>query len=336
VNNKVLVVSNPEDEHTRTVCHLLDEYEVQPILFYPEELSSSCRIELSYEDTKLDPTFVLQTPEGWHHPEEFLSVWYRRPRPVTLASHNLDAQAIDFARDEWSTLLRNFYDFLPTARWVSHPRVLERASNKIMQLALARQLGLSIPDTLITSDPIAAREFIDRHCGQVIVKPTGKGWIYDAQGEAVTYVLANRLRADDIDTLDDVVLAPITLQQEISKAFELRVNIVGQKCLAIKIDSQKSEISQVDWRRYDVANTPYSPFELPDDVANRCLLVCKELGLEFGAIDLICQPDGGFVFLEVNGNGQFLWAEELSGVRVSMQLACLLAGVSPVLAEFVV
>jgi glutathione synthase/RimK-type ligase-like ATP-grasp enzyme len=51
--------------------------------------------------------------------------------------------------------------------------------------------------------------------------------------------------------------------------------------------------------------------------------------LEFGAIDLIRQPDGKYVFLEINGNGQFLWAEELSGVKVSEALADLLAGVAP-------
>jgi glutathione synthase/RimK-type ligase-like ATP-grasp enzyme len=60
-----------------------------------------------------------------------------------------------------------------------------------------------------------------------------------------------------------------------------------------------------------------------------CLRLVQGLGLEFGAIDLIRTPDGRYVFLEVNGNGQFLWAEELSGVKVSEALADLLAGVAP-------
>ena len=53
------------------------------------------------------------------------------------------------------------------------------------------------------------------------------------------------------------------------------------------------------------------------------------LGLEFGAIDLIITPQGNYVFLEVNGNGQFLWAEHLSGVEVSTAIARLLAGITP-------
>jgi glutathione synthase/RimK-type ligase-like ATP-grasp enzyme len=59
------------------------------------------------------------------------------------------------------------------------------------------------------------------------------------------------------------------------------------------------------------------------------LKLTKLLGLEFGAIDLIRQPDGEYIFLEINGNGQFLWAEELSGVNVGDALALLLTGIAP-------
>ena len=109
------------------------------------------------------------------------------------------------------------------------------------------------------------------------------------------------------------------------------MNIVGQEVLAIKIDSQHSQVSELDWRRYDVRNTPYSAYQLPTEIEKKCLQLTQRMGLEFGAIDLIRTPDGEYVFLEINGNGQFLWAEELSGVNVSDSLACLLAGIAPLL-----
>jgi hypothetical protein len=53
-----------------------------------------------------------------------------------------------------------------------------------------------------------------------------------------------------------------------------------------------------------------------------------------GALDFIRQPDGQYIFLEINGNGQFLWAEELSGVEVSKALANLLVGATPALSQY--
>jgi len=35
------------------------------------------------------------------------------------------------------------------------------------------------------------------------------------------------------------------------------------------------------------------------------------LGICFGAFDLILDPNGDFIFLEVNEAGQFLWIEEI-------------------------
>jgi glutathione synthase/RimK-type ligase-like ATP-grasp enzyme len=57
-------------------------------------------------------------------------------------------------------------------------------------------------------------------------------------------------------------------------------------------------------------------------------MLIKALNLQYGAIDLIRCPSGEYVFLEINGNGQFLWAEEQSGVKVSDALARLLSGVT--------
>jgi hypothetical protein len=55
-----------------------------------------------------------------------------------------------------------------------------------------------------------------------------------------------------------------------------------------------------------------------------CIRLVKQLGLEFGAIDLILRPDGEYVFLEINPNGQWLWLEPASGLPFTDTLADLL------------
>jgi glutathione synthase/RimK-type ligase-like ATP-grasp enzyme len=234
--------------------------------------------------------------------------------PAALSRYGLNPEDLEFARDEWRAALEAAYALCCGALWVSHPDRLREAARKPAQLLMAQDLGLQVPRTCITNDEQVAAEFIHRCNGRVIVKATGAGWISTQDGSEVAYVLTNRLGEEDYAALGDVALAPVTFQEEIPKAYEVRVHVVGQEVLAIRIDSQKSSISALDWRRYDIERTPYSPYSLPQEVARQCATLTRRCGLQFGAIDLIRTPEGEYVFLEINGNGQFLWAEELSGV----------------------
>jgi glutathione synthase/RimK-type ligase-like ATP-grasp enzyme len=54
--------------------------------------------------------------------------------------------------------------------------------------------------------------------------------------------------------------------------------------------------------------------------------VVEALGLTFGAIDLILTPDGEYVFLEVNINGQWAYLEDMLALPISDAIAELLIG----------
>jgi glutathione synthase/RimK-type ligase-like ATP-grasp enzyme len=49
-----------------------------------------------------------------------------------------------------------------------------------------------------------------------------------------------------------------------------------------------------------------------------------KLGLNFGAVDMILTPDGRYVFLEINPNGQWGWVEDLTGMPISEEIIGLL------------
>jgi hypothetical protein len=49
-----------------------------------------------------------------------------------------------------------------------------------------------------------------------------------------------------------------------------------------------------------------------------------QLGLVFGAVDLICTPSGDHVFLELNPCGEFFWLERTPGLPISDAIANLL------------
>jgi glutathione synthase/RimK-type ligase-like ATP-grasp enzyme len=107
---------------------------------------------------------------------------------------------------------------------------------------------------------------------------------------------------------------------------EIRATIVGNRVFAAEIHSQNSPKTRDDWRRYDFDNTPHLPHQLPLDMEQKCVDLVRHLNLNFGAIDLILTPQGEYVFLEINPNGQWGWIEELTGLPICAAIVDLLVG----------
>src|SRR5439155_14491583 len=91
-----------------------------------------------------------------------------------------------------------------------------------------------------------------------------------------------------------------------------------------EIHSQATNHTRYDWRRYDFCKTPHRPHALPAEVQARCVRLVRRLGLCYGAIDMVLTPDGRYVFLEINPNGQYLWIEQETGLPISDAICDLL------------
>jgi hypothetical protein len=80
------------------------------------------------------------------------------------------------------------------------------------------------------------------------------------------------------------------------------------------------------WRQ-GAATPPHDVEDLPAEVAERCIALCREYGLQFGAIHFARRSDGGYRFFEVNPNGQWAWIAA-DGLPLRARLAELLVGVA--------
>jgi glutathione synthase/RimK-type ligase-like ATP-grasp enzyme len=183
-----------------------------------------------------------------------------------------------------------------------------RADSKPRQLRVAQQLGLDIPDTIISNDPAAVRAFARRCDGvitKMLVQPASTG---PEPGDEVSVVFTTAMTAVDLDQLDGLDLCPMIFQEQIENQLDVRVTVVGKRVFSAAIDAAARGGVDPDWRRDSYAHDRapvWSPHELPRAVADRVLRLLDHFGLNFGAVDLIVRPDGRHVFLELNACGSF-------------------------------
>ena len=81
-----------------------------------------------------------------------------------------------------------------------------------------------------------------------------------------------------------------------------------------------SAAAALDWRSdYDAPT--YEVVEVPPDVECGVKELMLSLRLRFGAFDFLVTPEGRWVFLEVNPNGQWAWIEQMTGMPIASALA---------------
>jgi hypothetical protein len=118
--------------------------------------------------------------------------------------------------------------------WVNHPDHNRAASLKSAQLDSARALGFRIPQTVITNDPDAARELVANARDGAIVKPVRQGRI---RGDGYDELFFTS-EITDSDALDRLDAEPYVFQELIHKTADLRVTVIGDTVLPVRIDSQ--------------------------------------------------------------------------------------------------
>lgn len=240
--------------------------------------------------------------------DEFEAVWYRRPEPAIVPHwvHPSDELATRIA---WKQLFESsWFLFSPQTFWVNPVDRFVAANSKPLQLMVAERAGFDIPDTLISNDPEAVREFVGSLAGDAIYKNfASTDWVGEAC-RAVSRTVSVSLA--DLDDDEVIRTAPGIFQRRVHKRFEVRATFFGRRCLAVAIDSAGDPAGDYDWRSIPGDRLRIESLELPKTVYDRCTAMMDELGLVFGCFDFIVEPNGRYVFLEVNEMGQFLWIEE--------------------------
>ena len=139
------------------------------------------------------------------------------------------------------------------------------------------------------------------------------------------FLYSERFSHEELFSSPNAIRAcPVFAQEYIEKRYEYRVMIIGHQVLACRIDSQASPMTKTDWRHYDFNNVEHTRVELPLATQEHLIRFMQEVGLNYGAIDLIETPEGDYVFLEVNPCGQWGWIEHFADLQIPQAVANML------------
>jgi len=316
VPDTVLIVTNDHDEHADAVILELNKRNVGVFRFHPEDFPHACSVSLEIREGRIQGE--LRNADHRVSFDDICAAWYRRSRNLYMGGLSRTSERLDeYVKTQSTATVVAVCASLETL-WVSHPFKLRRGEVKALQLAEASRAGLKIPHTLISNDPAQATAFVDALGDtECAVKPLIAVGVTDEQG----YRLPLTTTLPPGYSLESLALAPTMLQPYVDKAFELRCVVIGEKIFCAKLDSQADEKSRIDWRGGDPR---HEIFTLPEQVQASIHRLMDSFGLNFASLDMIVTPEGEFVFLELNPNGQWLWLQFELGLPLVASMADLL------------
>ena len=179
---------------------------------------------------------------------------------------------------------------------------------KPLQAIQIRSFGFETPDTLITTDPDAAKAFWTEH-GAVIYKSIS----------GVRSIVA-RLTETHLERMDDLAWCPTQFQQYVP-GHDYRVHVVGEQIFACRIRCEAD-----DYRYASRQDLPVviEACELPTECAEQCRLLASGMDLLLAGVDLRLTPDGRWFCFEVNPSPAFSYYQNATGQPIAAAVAHLL------------
>jgi len=186
---------------------------------------------------------------------------------------------------------------------VSGTAIRDRRPGTLAQLRLARRHGVAVPRTVLTTDPHGVLDRFD--CPRLVVKAAHRHFVEAAPGRltGVFPVVTDR---------DELAAGPrpgppVLVQEHIAHEAELRVYYAAGRIVAFRVAKGAPD---EPWTAPDRVGAEL--VDPPPLVAAATTRLAAAMSLRFGAFDFLMRA-GEPVFLEVNPDGDWHWAERRAG-----------------------
>lgn len=236
------------------------------------------------------------------------AVYFRAPVFYRESGKSLTLEE-QLYRSQWSSFVRNLIIF-DKAKWINHPVSTYRAENKMLQLKVAKEVGLVIPDTIVSND-----NNITLKTGKYVIKALDTPFFHEKGDELFTYT--TEISSEEFNDIE-LSQAPVFIQTCLENKIDIRVTVIGNSLFAVKILEDDKGIKG-DWRKTKKENLTYIPIELPEDIKIKIKEYMKKMDLSFGGMDLALCMDK-YYFIEVNPTGEWSWLMKSTGYKLDEEI----------------
>ena len=237
-----------------------------------------------------------------------LSVWYRRGNlslnyhsKNSLTDNNPEINAyFDQYNREQAYITTQFLSELLSSGFKHINRIEDNFLNKLTVLNVARKVGLTTPESLITSDK-RRLTFDSTLINKSLLNP-----VYFRYSGGMTFgSLTELITSEREKELPDKF--PLSFfQSTIKKLFEIRTFFLNSSFYSMAIISQNDSQTTTDFRNYNDENpNRFLPYQLPYSIERKIKKLCRVLNVNCGSVDILYSTDKQYYFLEINPVGQY-------------------------------
>ncbi len=312
----ILIFSSSDDPYANEVCLWLLLYKKNYIRINEND---SLKI-INYENSN-DQFEITFNDKLYLKLSEVKSIWFGRYLKQNLSPfyffNNKTDQFYLHLVNERNSLYELFLKKLQKKRVLGNFELPNL--NKLHVLNIAKEVGLNVPATIVTSSKEELLLFKEKY-GRIINKGINETLMLKSKG-GYRGSYTNEVNSFDINKLEAHFYYSL-FQKLISKRIELRIQLIGNELFTTAIFSQENIKTSIDLRRYD-SKTPNrtSRFKLPKDIEKKLLLLFSTLKLNQGSIDMIISDEDEYIFLEINPVGIFGMYSYLSNYYCAKKVA---------------
>lgn len=321
---KILILSEQDDVSTHNVVEWLKFFNASYVRmnsendfdFHLKIQNGTKIIAIKCNDLvlSLDDIGVVWFRRGW------ISIPFSKANPDDVFAP-FSSQIDRHLKAERSTIIDFIYYALKKKPHINFPHLYN--INKLFVLSEAQDIGLIVPNTLVTKDNIDIFKFIKSH-KQTITKCIQDSMFVKINNQDImlnsTSLISNNVNNDDF-----IKLYYSLFQDYIEKKYELRIFFLFDKIFPCaifpwdKIEADGKTLEKETVIGYE--RKRICPVQIPSEIKNKLILLMKQLQLESGSIDMIVTPNNEYVFLEVNPVGQFDYVSKLCNYFIEKEIA---------------
>lgn len=301
----ILIVTNSEDKtidyFLRSVLYSHFRFDTDKFLIdYDFDFSQKWYIHDKNENKRINTNNIS-------------GIYYRRPVLPHLDVKGIKDDLLKQLQNEAYDLFDAFINSIST-KYLNTKYSILKAENKLLQMKIAKNIGLSTPRTIITNRKKALDTFMNKN-RKYCIKPLYMGFFELNGNKFVPYTAI--IEKTDYELIQNF---PALIQEYIDKKYEIRVTCIGDKIFPVKILSQSNSNTIIDWRVDNCSAVEYQKMTISKNLENMCLNLLSQFNLNFACIDLIVSKNNKVYFLDLNPNGQWAWLDEILELGIAKEI----------------